>query len=161
MRIAFTVAVGVVLVASQSTHASQTPVRRSVFSAKQANAGKMDVQKNSFGTCTDCHTSTLGGRSGNADEVPPLNGLKEDYQNTLRPYGGMVPDLVGASFRSRWAKRSTKNLTQEFLDRFGDVSEETRLNIIAYVLQQNGAVAGTQPLTMTTDMEIQKLFNDR
>ena len=153
--------IAIALAASISTHAGQTAARQSVFSAKQAETGRLDVQKNSFGACTDCHTPTLSGRSGNSDEVPPLNTLTEDYQKLIRGNGGKVPALVGPSFRTRWVAKSTKDLSHEFLERFGNVSEETRLNIIAYILQENGAVSGTQPLTMTTDVEFRKVFTDR
>jgi hypothetical protein len=36
----------------------------------------------------------------------------------------------------------------------GPLSEETQLNIMAYILQLNGAPAGTQPLTRSTDIQI-------
>jgi hypothetical protein len=150
--------ISIVLLASHSTQAGQTAVRQSAFSAKQAETGRMEIQQNSFGACTSCHTSTLTGRSGNPDELPPLNTLKKDDQELILRYGGRVPALAGQAFRTRWATRSTKDLTEEFLGRFGQVSEETRLNIIAYILQQNGAVSGTQPLTMSTDVEIRTLF---
>jgi len=162
MRVASVVAIiAIVLAARFSTQAVQTAARESVFSAKQAETGRMEIQKNSFGACTDCHTSTLSGRIGASDELPPLNTLTEEYQKLIRGNGGRVPALVGPSFRTRWVARSTKDLSQEFLERFGHVSEETRLNIIAYILQENGAASGTQPLTMTTDVEIRKLFTDR
>jgi hypothetical protein len=44
------------------------------------------------------------------------------------------------------------------VDRFAPpLNEETRLNIIAYLLQSSGALPGTEPLTMTTDVEIGRL----
>jgi len=161
MRVASLVAIIAIVLAASSTHAVQTPVRESVFTAKQAETGRTEIQKNSFGACTDCHSSNLSGRIGTSDELPPLDTLTAEYQKLIRGNGGRVPALVGPSFRTRWVARSTKDLSQEFLERFGHVSEETRLNIIAYILQQNGAASGTQPLTMTTDVEIRKLFTDR
>ena len=161
MRVAALGIVSIVLVASHSTQARQTAVRQSAFSVKQAETGRLEIQQNSFGDCTSCHTSTLTGRSGSPDELPPLNTLKKDDQELILRYGGRVPALAGPSFRTRWATRSTKDLTEEFLGRFGKVSEETRLNIIAYILQENGAASGTQPLTMSTDVAIRQLFTDR
>jgi hypothetical protein len=88
--------------------------------------------------------------------------LRPDYQALISGNDGTVPDLVGAAFRRRWAARSTKNLTGAFLERFGPssgrLSEQTRLNLIAYFLQANGAVPGSQPLTMDTDVGIHTLF---
>src|SRR4030095_10081629 len=116
MRVASTVGIiAIALAASLSTHAGQTAASQSVFSAKQAETGRMEIQKNSFGACTDCHTSTLSGRVGNSDAVPPLNTLTEDYQKLIRGNGGKVPALVGPSFRTRWVARSTKDLSHEFL----------------------------------------------
>jgi hypothetical protein len=41
------------------------------------------------------------------------------------------------------------------MNRFsGPLSEETQLNIMAYILQLNGALPGTQPLTRSTDIQI-------
>jgi len=72
-------------------------------------------------------------------------------------YGGKVPALVGPEFRRRWATRTTKDLSTEFQERFGKLREETRLNLIAYILEANGALAGTQPLTMATDVPIRNV----
>jgi hypothetical protein len=48
--------------------------RPSVFTAEQAAAGKIEIHKNAFGACTDCHTPTLTGRKGAPGELPPLAG---------------------------------------------------------------------------------------
>ena len=91
------------------------------------------------------------------DELPPLSSLSADAQKTIGVYGAKVPALVGPTFRTRWATRTTKDLTREFRERFGGLSDETRLNLIAYILQANGALPGKQPLTMATDVEIRTL----
>ena len=118
----------------------------------------VELQRNPFGACTDCHTTSLTGREGNVAELPPVNSLPGEYQNLINGNGGKVPALVGAAFVTRWAGRTTKNLSTEFFERFGPrtahLSEETRLNLIAYILKANGALPGPQPLTMTTDVEI-------
>jgi hypothetical protein len=65
---------------------------------------------------------------------------------------------VGPKFRARWANRSVKDLTVNFKDRFAPgLSEETRLDILAYVLSENGFRAGREPLTMATDVPMHLL----
>jgi len=39
-----------------------------------------------------------------------------------------------------------------------NLSEETQLDIVAYILQTNGALAGNERLTTATDVEIGKLI---
>jgi hypothetical protein len=128
-----------------------------VYTSQQAEAGRLALKTNSFGVCTDCHTTALTGRTGGADELPSISSLSEDAQKTIGVYGGRIPALVGPKFRTRWAAKTTKDLTSEFQGRFGNLSEETRLNLIAYILQANGALAGTQPLTMATEVPIRSL----
>ena len=137
--------------------------RPRVFTAEQAATGKLEIEKNSFGDCTSCHTRSLRGRTGDEpNEVPGLTSLPLDYQKLIQGNGGQVPAFVGPKFIARWGKRSTKDLTANFLERFGPQSgrltEDTRLNIIAYILQANGAMPGKQPLTMSTDVEIGTLM---
>jgi hypothetical protein len=46
------------------------------------------------------------------------------------------------------------------MNRFtGPLNEETQLNIMAYILQLNGALPGPQPLTRSTDVEIGRLIS--
>jgi hypothetical protein len=40
----------------------------------------------------------------------------------------------------------------------GPLSEETRLNIMAYILRLNGALPGSQALTESTDVPIHQLI---
>jgi hypothetical protein len=149
---------GVVCAGSVAVLAQQTRERVAVFTAQQAEAGRIALRTNTFGDCSDCHARSLGGRTGNGDELPALASLREDYQKLVQGNGGRVPDLVGPGFRARWVSRTTKDLTAEFLDRFGPssggLSEDTRLNLIAYFLQGNGAVPGPQPLTMMTEVSM-------
>jgi hypothetical protein len=151
MRVASLLVILAVLFAEQATD------RPAVFTPAQADAGRLALRTNSFGVCTDCHTTALTGRNGDAGELPPLSSLSEDSQKMLSPYRGKVPALVGPEFLKRWASRSTKDLSKEFQDRFGNLPEETRLNLIAYILQANGALPGTQPLTAATDVPIRAL----
>jgi hypothetical protein len=136
--------------------AGQTTDRPSVYTPEQAEAGRLALKTNSFGACTDCHTTSLAGRNGAPGELPALSSLSEDYQKTINVYR-KVPALVGPEFLKRWSTRSTKDLTVEFRERFGEVNEETRLSLIAYILKANGALPGTQPLTATTDVPIRNL----
>lgn len=158
MRVAsLLVILALVFAGVSAARARQATDRPAVYTLQQAEEGRLALKTNSFGTCTDCHASALTGRNGDAGELPALSSLREDYQKTLSPYGGKVPALVGPEFRKRWATRTTKDLSREFQGRFGNLSEETRLNLIAYILQANGALPGTQPLTATTDVQIRSL----
>jgi hypothetical protein len=140
------------------TGAAQSPDRPAVYTTQQAEAGRREIKANSFGVCTDCHTTALTGRNGDPGELPPLSSLSEDNQKLINNYRGIVPPIAGPKFLSRWASRSTKDLNKEFQERFAPpLSEETRLNIIAYMLQTSGALPGSQPLTMSTDVGIRTL----
>jgi cytochrome c553 len=128
-----------------------------VYTMAQAAAGRMEMQTNSFGACADCHTTTLTGRNGDIGELPPLSSLPDDLQKTIRNAGGKVPPLAGENFMTKWGARTTKDLSSDMRRRFNDLSEETQLNIMAYILQANGALPGTQALTRATDVEIRTL----
>ena len=131
-----------------------TPERPAVFTATQAASGKIEIQKNLFGACTDCHATSLTGRTGKPGELPPLASLSDDYQTLINNNAGVVPALVGPEFRAKWTSRSTKDLIDEFEMRFAPpgsrMSLETRLNLIAFLLQANGGKPGAQPLTLST-----------
>jgi hypothetical protein len=159
MRVASSLLVILVVVSAgvSMTRAGQATDRPVVYTREQAEAGRLALKTNSFGACTDCHSTALTGRNGDAGELPPVSSLPEDYQKTISVYSGKVPALVGPEFLKRWASRSTKDLIREFQDRFGDLREETRLNLIAYILQANGAWPGTEALTPATDVEILSL----
>jgi hypothetical protein len=141
--------------------AGQRAERVAVFTAGQAAAGKIEIQKNAFGACTDCHATTLTGRKGAPGELPPLDSLSENFQQLVKNNGGIVPPFVGPDFVQKWSPRTTQDLIKEFEDRFAPpgsrMSRETRLNLIAYILQVNGAAAGTQPLTPETDVPLRKV----
>ncbi len=158
MRVAsLLVILAAVFASISTTRAGQATDWPAVYTPEQAEAGRLALKTNSFGACTDCHTTTLTGRNGDAGELPSVSSLREDYQKTISVYGGKVPALVGPAFLKRWAARTTKDLSKEFQDRFGNISEETRLNLIAYILQANGALPGTQPLTLATDVPLRNL----
>jgi mono/diheme cytochrome c family protein len=147
-----------VLSMTLSTLAQESKDVPRVYMAEQATAGEREVQNNAFGRCSDCHANGLAGRSGDPNELPPLSSLPEDTQTMVGNYGGKVPQLAGPKFLQRWGTRSTKDLSAEMRDRFsGPLSEETRLNIMAYILKLNGALPGSQPLTLSTDVPINRL----
>jgi len=131
--------------------------QRFVFTAEQAAAGKIEIEKNAFGACTDCHATALTGRSGDSRELPPLASLSEDYQKLIKGNGGIVPPFVGPDFLAKWGPRTTQHLIKEFDDRFRSLTLDTRLNLIAYILQRNGAQPGPRPLTAETDATIAQL----
>src|SRR5438128_6707196 len=89
----------------------------SVYTIAQAAAGRMEIQANSFGTCTDCHTTTLTGRNGDPGELPPLSSLPDGLQKTIGN-SGKVPALAGARFMAKWGARSTTALSADMQRRF-------------------------------------------
>jgi len=145
-------------VATFPVFAQQSIDRTRAYTAEQAAAGQRDLQENQFGACENCHAKSLSGRNGDKDETPELISLPEAHQTSIRNNGGKVPQLAGPRFMTRWGARSTKDFSSEMMKRFsGPLSEETQLNIMAYILQLNGALPGPQPLTRSTDVEIGRL----
>jgi PQQ-dependent dehydrogenase (methanol/ethanol family) len=100
-----------------------------VFTAEQAAAGRAAYQT----SCAGCHMADLGGRNE-------------------------APQLAGNNFRSTWGNRTTRDLlefTQSTMPPSGEsLPVEQYVNIIAYILQSNGAPSGTQPFTPTTSVPI-------
>ncbi len=137
---------------------AQQPVQPAVFTSAQAEAGRVDYER----TCGQCHTPTLLGRKGGADahELPPIQSLSEYYQKFIGPKG-WVPPLAGPVFMSRWGSRTAAQLIarfQETVDSFGfEDDREFTVNVTAYILHVNGARAGRQPLTRTTDTVVNSL----
>lgn len=131
---------------------AQQPSPSGVFTSAQAEAGRVVFER----TCGKCHTNTLTGRKGDAGELPPLSSLPESYQKFIGPRGFVAP-LTGKVFLDRWGGKTAAQLIARFQEtvddpyfQFVDMNDETTVDITAYVLQVNGAKAGTQPLTRTT-----------
>ena len=144
-----------VLAATLPIFAQQSADRPRVYTAEQAAAGQRELADNKFGTCSDCHANSLAGRAGDKEETPELSSLPDNLQTTIRNNGGRVPQLAGPKYLARWGARSTKDFSREMMSRFtGPLSEETQLNIMAYILRLNGALPGTQPLTRSTNIQI-------
>lgn len=121
-----------------------------VFTASQAEAGRAAYED----TCGKCHTPTLLGRKGDPGELPPLASLSASYREFIGPRGYVAP-LAGKDFLDRWGTTRVSELIARFQQTVPafppeGMDDETTVNITAYVLQVNGARAGTQPLTRST-----------
>ena len=104
---------------AQQPPATQTPV----YTAAQADAGRALYATN----CAGCHR-------------PDLGGLNEAAQ------------LAGGNFLSAWGDRPVSDLIAYILRAMppanpGGPGPGGVANIVAFILQANGAVAGNQPLT--------------
>ena len=118
----------VIVFASGMLLAAQQP-RSPIFTPEQAEAGRAAYARH----CASCH-------------MPDLSGDNER------------PPLVGASFMTTWGSRSTK----EFLAYMSGampygapaLDADTYASLTAYILRSNGASAGDQPLSASTDVVI-------
>lgn len=128
-RVLLVCAAGVWLAAAAGSAAQkQSTTNDGIYSKKQADAAKEQFDK----VCADCHPFTVAGKKKPKD-VP----LGEDpfYDNwTGRPVSQMITTIA---------------LTMPN-DGSAVVTEEEAANLVAYILQQNGFVAGEQPLTKAT-----------
>ena len=97
----------------------------SIHTTAQATAGQATYQAN----CASCHLADLAGRN----EAPPL---------------------AGPNFMTTWRGRTTRDLIEYMQATMPpgqpSLSPDDYVNIAAFILQSNGAVAGTQPLVATT-----------
>src|SRR4029079_11932642 len=96
-----------------------------LFTAEQAAAGRASYQTN----CASCHLPDLAGRNE-------------------------APQLAGANFINAWRARTTRDLFEYISSAMPPSGEnlgvEPYLAITAFILQANGAQAGTQAFTATT-----------
>jgi alcohol dehydrogenase (cytochrome c) len=118
--------VGAALVAAQQP-ATNAPAP---YTAQQANAGRGAYQR----LCASCHRPDLIGRN----EAPPL---------------------AGGDFIARWRDRSTAELfdyiqTAMPPSNAGAAGPQGNLDIVAFILEANGALAGSEALTATTRVPI-------
>lgn len=135
----------------------QQPMPSATFTAAQAEAGRIACEN----TCAQCHTPTLLGRNGHPGELPPVSSLSEYYQKFIGPRG-FVPPLAGPVFLSRWGSATAARLIARFQEtadffKVEGSDKETTVNITAYILQVNGAKAGTRPLTRTSDAVVNSM----
>ena len=121
VSVAFVAALDVVVVRP----ATSACARPAVYTAAQATAGQAAYQAN----CASCHQPTLVGQN----EAPPL---------------------AGTNFMTTWRQRTTKDLIEYMAASMPpgkpSLAEADYVNITAFILQFNGAPAGTQALTAAT-----------
>ncbi|MGH9557762.1 MAG: c-type cytochrome, partial [Bryobacteraceae bacterium] len=100
------------------------------FTAQQAASGRAAYQAN----CQGCH-------------LPDLSGRNE------------APQLAGANFFNTWENRSTRDLfsliqTSMPPDNAGALDTATYADLVAFILQSNGARSGSVSLSASTDVRI-------
>ena len=105
------------------------------FIQAQASAGHGEYSA----ACASCHQENLAG-------------------------GGEAPSLAGGNFLKSWGERSTRELYDYLhsampLGKGGSLSDQTYQNIVAFLLEANGATAGGQPLTAQTAVKIGNVAN--
>ncbi len=110
--------------------AAQQPARPGIFTVEQASAGQATYQ----GVCSSCH-------------LPDLKGAFE------------APPLAGANFMNTWRNRATSDLFTRIratmpISNPGSLSDQDAANLVAFILQANGAAPGTQALTPETMVPI-------
>ena len=110
--------------------AAQQTTRTGPFTAEQATAGRATYQA----TCSACH-------------LPDMKGSFE------------APPLSGANFMNMWRSRPVSDLFNRIRNTMpitdpGSLSDQDAVNLVAYILQANGAIPGTQPLTAETIVPI-------
>src|SRR5579864_1527010 len=115
--------------------AAQQPARTGPFTAEQASAGRAIYQA----TCSTCH-------------LPDLKGTFE------------APPLAGANFLNTWRNRPTSDLFTRIRNSMpisnpGSLSDQDAANLVAFILQANGAIAGTQAMTAQTIVPIGAVAN--
>jgi quinoprotein glucose dehydrogenase len=129
MRVPIGVAIAVWMTAV-AIHAQPSP--SAVFTQQQADAGRAAYAKN----CAECH-------------MPDLSGNNEK------------PPLAGATFMGTWSIRTTKELLDYMSGAmpFGGPSldADTYLALTAFILNSNGAGAGSDTLTPSTAVRIGSL----
>src|SRR6202034_3711980 len=100
------------------------------FISGQASQGRKDYSS----ACASCHHENLSG-------------------------GGEAPSLAGGNFIKSWGSRSTRELYDYIqsampLGKGGSLSSQTYENIVAFLLEANGATPGGKAFTAETDVKI-------
>lgn len=141
------------------TGGQQPPPPATIFTATQAEAGRAAYGN----TCGKCHTYSLFGRKGEEGELPPVTSLSAAYRKFIGT-PNRVPPLAGKVFISRWGKKTAAELIARFqitvsdpFFQFEGITDDTTVNITAYVLEMNGAKAGSQPLTRTNTVVVDSI----
>lgn len=146
------VLVGAMLSAVGSHLAGQETPRPDVFTSVQAEAGRTGYEK----SCGQCHNYTLRGRKGEAGELPALESLPAPYLKFIGP-AKRVPPLVGNDFVRKYSQKTVAGMFSLFRGAADTtpvavlhVSDDTVVNITAYILQMNGGTPGDEVLTKTS-----------
>jgi alcohol dehydrogenase (cytochrome c) len=117
---------GLALITVQPPANAQQPARTAPYTTEQATAGRATYQVK----CASCHLPDLKG----SNEAAPLAGI-----NFTNMWGGRpASDLFNRI-------RNTMPMTEP-----GSLGDEEAVDIVAYLLQANGAAAGTEALTPAT-----------
>ncbi len=114
------------------TAVAQQKTSAGPFVSEQAATGETAYET----TCSTCHAPDLTGREG--------------------------PQLAGGNFMSDWSGRSIQDLVTYIQttmppDTAGSLPQETAVNIAAFLLQSNGAIAGSKPLTASASVLIRSV----
>lgn len=101
-----------------------------VFTQQQSEQGNADYQQH----CSACHGINLEG-------------------------GGTIPSLTGTGFQFVWGGSSLGTLFQSIKNTMpttspGSLSDEVYINIVSYILSQNGIPNGNNPLTFSALSDI-------
>jgi mono/diheme cytochrome c family protein len=102
-----------------------SPIWTGVYTTAQAERGRIVMQNH----CGECHHEDLS--------------------------GGEAPALAGSTFMVKWETHSVERLFHKIRDTMPtrgstDVSEQEKLDTVAYILQQNGFPAGSTELAETS-----------
>jgi alcohol dehydrogenase (cytochrome c) len=121
---------GAMAVSSLTATAAQKPAQTGPFTTAQVDAGRGVYQSQ----CAACHLSDLKG----SNEAPPL---------------------AGGNFVNTWHERTTADLFAKIHDTMpvnnpGSLSEQDAVTLVAFILQSNGTVPGTQALTAAVEVPI-------
>jgi mono/diheme cytochrome c family protein len=110
---------------------------RGYYVKEQATRGKIAYEKN----CGKCHLETLKGSCAGEDV--------SDATRYVCASVGNAPPLIGENFLRRWytvGDLFSRVRGSMPLDHKDSLSEDENVNIVAYLLQQNGLSAGSDPL---------------
>lgn len=104
-----------------------------VYTSAQAERGKAVVQSH----CSECHHDDLSGGEG--------------------------PALAGSTFMIKWETHTIERLFHKIRDTMPsvgntDVSDQEKLDSVAFILQQNGFPAGTKELTNDASLAAVRLI---
>jgi alcohol dehydrogenase (cytochrome c) len=123
------------IIACALAAAAQTPALPGRYTAKQSAAGRLAYEA----YCASCHMQDLAGRNE-------------------------APQLSGANFIKAWGRRTTGELMSYMFATMppgsrGALGQETYVNLVAFLLEANGAPAGDEPITMATAPLIGSIAN--